>query len=60
MIKLILSLDNEHLFKISKVQDCKLKKVDDLPFDFYRGGCNTFDFGIMLCFSESATKECHS
>ena len=47
-------------FKISKVQDCKLKRVGEMPFDFWSGGCNTFDFGVMLCFSSGATKECHS
>ena len=31
-----------------------------MPFDFRFGGCNTFRFGIMLCFSFSADQECHS
>ena len=45
---------------MSKVEDCRLTSVGELPFDFEAGGCNTFSFGIMLCFSETATQECHS
>ena len=45
---------------MSKVQDCTLKNVGELPFDFFYGGCNTFSFGIMLCFSDKATQACHS
>ena len=49
---------------MSEVQDCKLKRIfekkGDLPFAFYGGGCNTFSFGIMLCFDYIANKECHS
>ena len=48
------------MFKMSMVQDCSLTSVGEMPFEFYRGGCNTFSFAIMLCFSETATKECHS
>ena len=60
MVAILLSLENEPFFKISKVQDCKLTRVGDLPFDFFSGGCNTFDFGIMMCFPWSAPYECHS
>ena len=45
---------------MSKVQDCRLAAVGELSFDFYNGGCNTFSFGIMLCFALSAPQECHS
>ena len=45
---------------MSKVEDCRLASVGELPFDFYEGGCNTFSFGIMLCFSENADRDCHS
>ena len=51
------------LFKMSKIDDCELKSVGELPFNHYYGGCNTFDFGIMLCFSShtfEAQQECHS
>ena len=47
-------------FQMSKVQNCKLRRVGKLPFDFGYGGCNTFSFGIMLCFSSNAARECHS
>ena len=45
---------------MSEVQGCELRRIGDLDFDFWAGGCNTFSFGIMLCFQESADKECHS
>ena len=45
---------------MSEVQGCELKRIDDLDFDFWAGGCNTFSFGIMLCFDKDADKECHS
>ena len=45
---------------MSRLQDCKLKWVGEMPFDFWEGGCNTFDFGIMLCFSFTADQECRS
>ena len=60
MVTTISSLENEPFFKISKVQGCKLTRVGDLPFDFDAGGCNTFEFGIMMCFSYYDDKECHS
>ena len=43
------SLDTEIVFQISMVQDCKLKHVGEMPFDFFSGRCNTYTFGIMLC-----------
>ena len=45
---------------MKKIKDCKLKSVGWLPFDFYAGGCNTFPFGIMMCFPAGADQECHS
>ena len=54
---------SNRVFKMSKIDDCKLKNVGELPFNHYYGGCNTFDFGIMLCFSShtsEARQECHS
>ena len=48
------------MVKMSMVQDCGLTSVDEMPFQFYGGGCNTFSFGIMLCFAFSARQECHS
>ena len=51
---------NHYFFKLSKVEGCKLSKVGELHFDYYRGGCNTFSFGILLCFSETDTDSCHS
>ena len=49
-------------FKISKIQNCKLSRVGELDYDFMYGACNTFSFGILLCFSDkSSTRQaCHS
>jgi len=53
--------------KIRKVTNCALKDVGELDFEVSRGGCNAFEFGIMLCFtyrddaqSYDAFQECHS
>lgn len=48
------------MVQMSKIQDCRLTIVGEMPFEFSYGGCNTFTFGIMLCFPWSATNECHS
>ena len=45
---------------MSKVEDCRLTSVGELPFDFNGGACNTFSFGIMLCFGDFPYKGCHS
>ena len=45
---------------MSKVQNCKLTHVGELTFDYYAGGCNTFSFGILLCFPNDAQQACHS
>ena len=50
---------------MSKVEDCKLTRVGDLPFDFRAGGCNTFPFGLMICFAwveglPGEAQDCHS
>jgi len=55
--------------QISKVGNCKLKKVGELPFDIDDGydgggGCNTFhdprvnEFRIMLCFYDGPGRAC--
>ena len=45
---------------MGKVQDYRLTAVGELSFDFEAGACNTFSFGIMLCFAYSAPQQCHS
>ena len=45
---------------MSMVEDCRLKDIGELSFDFNAGGCNTFTFGIMLCFAKDADSICHS
>ena len=44
-------LDDTIRFQISKVTGCALTEFGELPFDYRNGGCNTFSFGVMLCFS---------
>lgn len=51
--------------QIAKVMDCSLTNVGEMPFGHYLGGCNTFSFGVMLCFPkthfrEGSLRECHS
>ena len=45
---------------MSLVEECRLKSIGELSFDFKGGGCNTFTFGIMLCFANDAYSICHS
>ena len=53
---------------MSKVSNCALKSVGQLDFDYSRpNGCNSFSFGIMLCFprrgahiDDLAERECYS
>ena len=58
-------------FKINKLISCKLTKLtEELVFDFAYGACNTYLFGILLCWgtriqgnsgnSRTALKECYS
>lgn len=55
--------------QISKVEDCKLKRVGELPFErntFVEGGyCGTFlfpedEYRVMLCFYDGEGKKCMS
>ena len=48
------------ILKISKITGCTLENIGQLDFDFEQGACNTFSFGIMLCFPYSGTKMCKS
>ena len=45
---------------MSIIENCRLKNIGQLTFDFYEGGCNTFLFGVMLCFSENFRSGCYS
>ena len=50
------------LFQISKVVDCELKRIGELPNEFATGACGTFLFDdaerVMMCFPASDTKKC--
>lgn len=51
---------NRIKFKISKVADCSLTNIGQLDFDFTLGGCNTFSFGVLLCFPANDDQACYS
>ena len=59
---------NKIWLEIAKVTDCAVTTDGELPFDYLGGACNTFPFGIMLCFSRhgllsgstQSIRECHS
>ena len=40
--------------------DCELTNIGQLDFDFTLGGCNTFPFGVMLCFPINDDQACYS
>ena len=40
--------------KISKIIDCSLERIGELPNEFYNGACGTYKFGsederVMFC-----------
>ena len=41
---------NKIYFKASKIVGCELVRQADMPFDFDRGFCNTFDEKALMCF----------
>ena len=49
-------------FKAAKVVGCEMIRQSDLPFDFDRGSCNTFEVPeekVLMCFGLKSTKNCH-
>lgn len=51
--------------QISVVESCGLRRIGDLPMNFYYGACNTF-IGqdqayehALLCFAKSGKNQCH-
>ena len=55
--------DNSGFTKqISKINDCRLKRVGDLSFDFTYGACGTYDVSseerVMLCFDMNEQRKC--
>ena len=51
-----------HLFKISVVSECTIKRLGDLPFYFEYGTCGTFMIdsspSILLCFGDNERRKC--
>ena len=49
------------VFKISRIDDCNVKRIGSLEFDFSGRSCNTYPFEvekILFCFGTDE-KECH-
>ena len=49
--------------KVSRIENCGIKRLGDLPFDYYFGSCNTFLKPIptvLLCFYYEGPKVCHT
>ena len=48
--------------QISKIVDCELKRIGDLPNEFEKVTCGTFLFDgserVMLCFPKNDAKKC--
>ena len=56
-------LSESYVRQISIVESCGLRKIGELPFNFYNGACNSFRGadGIqtaILCFQWEAFSEC--
>ena len=51
-------------FKISKIEECNLKRIGSIPFEFRYGTCGTYTFDqreiVLLCFQYKALKSCHT
>ena len=56
------AINSSRLFQISKIVDCELKRIGELPNEFATGACGKFLFDdaerVMLCFSARDTKKC--
>ena len=53
---------NEIFIKVSVIDNCQMTRLDDLPFDYGWGSCNTFlepNPRVLLCFSSNDPKVCH-
>ena len=56
------TIKTDSSFQISKIADCDLKRIGELPNEFQRGSCGTFLFDgterVMFCFPASDQKKC--
>ena len=54
--------DSNNSIKISKIVDCHLKRIGELPEEFEHGACGTFLFNgaerVMFCFPTSEKDKC--
>ena len=42
--------------QISAIQNCRITRIGDLPFDFYLGGCGYFQNQFHFCFGAENDK----
>ena len=56
--KFILSPNILIYFKASKIIGCELVQQADMPFDFDRGFCNTFNEKALMCFDINNARKC--
>ena len=57
------TLAADYINQISIVESCGLKRIGDLPKQFYYGACNTFNNAdgqeeVLLCFDQFDEKGC--
>ena len=48
-------------YQISKIADCQVERIGDLPFTFYGGTCATYHVPyerIFMCFSSGGYDKC--
>ena len=55
--------DSPYKNQISIVESCQLRRIGELPIDFYDGGCNSFLSNeqkdeIILCFAYYSSTRC--
>jgi len=54
---------NPYKKQLSKINGCKMERQPDMPFDFYKGSCNTFSEPtprVLLCFDFIGDRDCHT
>ena len=60
----IMSLIVDKIFiKVSVIENCRMARIGDLPFDYEYGSCNTFlepNPRVLLCFDRNDPKVCHT
>ena len=53
----------DNIIKVSQIKNCQMTRIGDLPFDYFRGSCNTFlepNPRVLLCFCSDDPKVCYT